>query len=42
LLPLDLSALLSPDSHVLLPWILVLSVVGSLIGAFIAAVQWED
>ena len=42
LLPLDLSALLSPNSHVLLAWMLVLSVVGSLIGAFIAAVQWED
>jgi hypothetical protein len=34
--------LLSPNSHVLLAWMLVLSVVGSLIGAFIAAVQWED
>jgi ABC-type multidrug transport system permease subunit len=39
---LNWSALLSPNSHVLLPWVLVLSVVGSLIGAFIAAVQWED
>jgi len=40
--PLSLSALLSPNSAVLLPWVLVLSVVGSLIWAVVAAVQWED
>ncbi len=40
--PLNLSVLLSPDSHVLLPWVLVLSVMGSLIWAVIATVQWED
>jgi hypothetical protein len=40
--PLSLSALLSPNSAVLLPWMLVLSVMGSLIWAVIAAVQWED
>jgi len=40
--PLSLSALLSPNSAVLLPWVLVLSVMGSLIWAVVAAVQWED
>jgi hypothetical protein len=39
---LNWSALLTPNSHVLLSWVLVLSVMGSLIWAVIAAVQWED
>lgn len=39
---LNWAALLSPNAHVLLPWVLVLSVMSSLIGAVIAAVQWED
>ena len=30
------------NAHLLLPWLLVLSVMGSLIWAAIAAVQWED
>ena len=42
LLPLNLSALLLPNSHVLLLWTVVLSVMGSLIWAIIVAVQWED
>lgn len=40
--PLDLSTLLSLNSHLWMPWMLVLSVTGSLIWAMIAAVQWED
>ena len=39
---LDVSALLSLDSQVLLPWLLVISVAASLAWAVIAAVQWED
>ena len=39
---LNLSALISLNSQVLLPWVLVLSVMGSLIWATVAAVQWED
>jgi hypothetical protein len=39
---LDLSAFLSPNSQVLLPWVLVFAVVGSLIWSAIAALQWED
>jgi hypothetical protein len=39
---LDLSALLSLDSQVLLPWALVIAVVGSLIWSAIAALQRED
>lgn len=39
---LNWSVLLSPSSHVLLPWVLVFSVMGSLIWVAIAAVQWED
>ena len=35
-------AAISFSSHVLLPWLLVLSVMGSLVWAAIAAVQWED
>ena len=38
----DLSALLSLNSQVLLPWLLVLSVAASLACAVMAAVQWED
>ena len=40
--PLDLSALLSLNSQVLLPWLLVLSVAASLAWAVTAAVQGED
>jgi hypothetical protein len=40
--PLDLSAFLSPNSQVLLPWVLVFTVVGSLIWSAMAALQWED
>ena len=39
---LNWAALLSLNSYVLLPWVLVLSVMGSLIWAVVAAVQWED
>ncbi len=38
----DLSALLSLNSQVLLPWLLVLSVAASLALAVTAAMQWED
>jgi hypothetical protein len=38
----DLPALLSLNSQVLLPWLLVLSVAASLALAVMAAVQWED
>jgi hypothetical protein len=37
-----LSAFLSPNSQVLLPWVLVFAVVGSLIWSAMAALQWED
>ena len=40
--PVDLSALLSLNSQVLLPWLLVLSVATSLAWAVTAAMQWED
>ena len=40
--PFDLSALLSLNSQVLLPWLLVLSVAASLAWAVTAAVQGED
>ena len=40
--PLDLSALLSLNSQVLLPWLLVLSVAASLAWAVTAAIQGED
>ena len=40
--PLDLSALLSLNSQVLMPWVLVLSVAASLVWAVMAAVEWED
>jgi hypothetical protein len=39
---LNLSTLLSLNSQVLLPWVLVLSVMASLVWATVAAVQWED
>ena len=39
---LDSSALLSLNSQVLMPWVLVLSVITSLVWATVAAVQWED
>jgi hypothetical protein len=39
---LDLSALLSPDPQVLLPWVLALAVIGSLIWSAVSALQWED
>jgi hypothetical protein len=40
--PLDMSALLSVNSQVLLPWLLVISVVASLVWAVTVAAQWED
>ncbi len=39
---LDLSAFLSPNPQVLLPWVLVVTVLGSLLWSAVAAVQWED
>jgi hypothetical protein len=39
---LDLSTLHSLNSQVLLPWVLVIVVVGSLVWSTIAALQWED
>ena len=39
---LDLSAFLSPNPQVLLPWVLVVTVIGSLVWSAMAAVQWED
>jgi hypothetical protein len=39
---LDSSALLSPSPQVLLPWVLVFAVAGSLIWSTVAALQWED
>jgi hypothetical protein len=39
---LDLSAFLSPNPQVLLPWVLVVTVIGSLLWSAVAAVQWED
>ena len=38
----DLSALLSLNSQVLLPWLLVLSVTATLTWAIMVAGQWED
>ena len=40
--PLDLSAALSSDSQILLPWILLVSVVGSLAWGLITAIPKED
>jgi hypothetical protein len=39
---LDSSALLSLDSQVLMPWMLVLSVMASLVWGTISALEWED
>jgi hypothetical protein len=39
---LDSSALLSLDSQVLMPWVLVLSVMASLVWGTISALEWED
>jgi hypothetical protein len=39
---LDLSAILSPNPQVLLPWVLAVAVLGSLIWGAVAALQWED
>jgi hypothetical protein len=40
--PLDLSALTSPNSQMLVPWILVISVVSSLVWSTVVALQRED
>jgi hypothetical protein len=40
--PLDLSALLSLDSKVTIPWMSVLLVAASITWAVMAAVQWDD
>jgi len=37
-----LSALLSLNSQVLLPWTLVIAVAASLVWGMVAAVEWED
>jgi hypothetical protein len=39
---LNWSTLHTLNSYVLLPWVLVLSVIASLVLAAVAAVQWED
>jgi hypothetical protein len=39
---LNFPALLSLDAQVLMPWVLVLSVMASLVWATVTAVQWED
>jgi hypothetical protein len=38
----DSSALLSLDSQVLMPWVLVLTVMASLVWGTISALEWED
>jgi len=40
--PLDASAVLSLNSQVLWPWMMVLLVAGSLVWAALAAIQWDD
>ena len=40
--PLDLSALTSPNSQMLMPWILVISVASSLVWSTVVALQRED
>jgi hypothetical protein len=40
--PLDPAALLTQNSQVLMPWVLVLSVAASLVWAMVTTVQWED
>jgi hypothetical protein len=39
---LDLSALVSPNPQVLMPWVLAVAVLGSLIWSAVAALQWDD
>lgn len=39
---LDASAVSSFNSQLLLPWIVMLSIIGSLIWTMLAAIQWED
>jgi hypothetical protein len=39
---LDSSALLSLDSQVLMPWVLVFTVMASLVWGTISALEWED
>ena len=39
---LDLSVFLSPNPQVLLPWLLAVTVIGSLLWSVAAALQWED
>jgi hypothetical protein len=39
---LDSSALFSLDSQVLMPWVLVLTVMASLVWGTISALEWED
>jgi anti-sigma factor RsiW len=40
--PLDMSALLSLNSQILSPWVVMLSVMTSLFWAVVSAVQWDD
>jgi len=40
--PLSVSAVLSLNSQVLTPWVLVLTVAASLVWAIVAAIQWDD
>jgi hypothetical protein len=40
--PLDLSALTAANSQALLPWMLVVSVVGSLVWSAVTALEWQD
>ena len=40
--PLDFSKMFSPDSNILLPWVTVLVVAGSLVWGAVAAFQRED
>jgi len=39
---LDSSALLSLDSQVLMPWLLVLLVMAALVWGAMSALEWED
>jgi hypothetical protein len=39
---LDWSAFLSPNPQVLMPWVLLMAVLGSLVWGAVAALQWED
>jgi len=42
-LPLiDSSVLLSLNAQALMPWVLVLSVIGSLVWGIISSLEWED